>query len=187
MFAKLRIAWDVQDFTGGKKGQEEIPEDRVDCNRNPDICEKLSSCCGFSGRKKPVSKCPLANVVCRELSGLYSVEMTVSFMTGCEFVFSCCLFSSTLCIPRLCHGNCYMTIRCGPVKGMKSLVNFLEPEVSRIAICNLRTGGLLQKQGGLCRGKRCGSGLLQEACRFYRKSDKCMTLRRRYQGPSVSM
>lgn len=89
-----------------------------------------------------------------------------AFVTSYESVFGCCLFSSTLCIPRLCHGNCFLlTIGCGPVKGMKSLVNFLESEVSRIAMCNVRIGSLLQKkQGGLCRGKRCGSGLPQEAC-----------------------
>lgn len=63
-----------------------------------------------------------------------------TFLTVCESVFVCCLFSSTLYITRLWHGNCYMTIGCDPVKGMKSHVNFLEPEVSRIAICNLRIG-----------------------------------------------
>lgn len=114
------------------------------------VCVRLSSCCGFSGRKKPVSKCPLANVVCRDLSGLQSVEMTVLLSWQSESVFVCCLFSSTLYITRLCHGNCCMTIGCDPVKGMKSHVNFLEPEVSRIAICNLRIGAYCRRSKVVC-------------------------------------
>lgn len=43
-----------------------------------------------------------------------------------------------------------MNIGCGPVKGMKSHVNFLEPEVSRIVICNLRIGAYCRRSKVVC-------------------------------------